>query len=484
MKHGLVLVALVLALPGLAGSTDQDEGFGNAGARSGYADAILPLPGGDTLLGSRDFYGVHLSRIDSSGAYKGTIRREKALACPPNVRCWMDLALDAQQRIIVAGGSKVVRLLVSGERDTSFGVGGVVTVPGGHIEEVAVGPSGAVVVAGSRRLARIRADGRLDEEFGTGGRVQLPAGERVGSSLVVQQDEKIILGGAGAPVRYTQRGTLDFEYGVRGSAVTGGVEVPAIALQPDGKLVGGSLTVIRLTETGRRDPSFGLNGVAQSWPSTGRAHFVRHVLVLPDGGVVVAGDTYYSETFGSFVHRIEPDGSSRRAPVDRGDATTDGCQGGSFVDAAVQADGKVLISAGSCSGGFIARFQPDLTLDAGGTPLSLARVGSGDVRLRQRGTTWSGTVTLSVGRAATITAVVRSRPRSEPLVLLAGSSVGATALRKPARRIETEATARRVAIRVVLASTAIAKGATVLLDVRAEDARTRVAHQRVRLVAR
>ncbi len=169
-----------------------------------------------------------------------------------------------------AGGTidfALARYNPNGSLDTSFGTNGLVrTNLGGGTDSAssaALQPDGKIVVAGSSdaggtvdfAVARYNPNGSLDTSFGTNGFVLTNlGGTDVGSSMVLQSDGKIVVGGssdAGGPfdfalARYTTAGVLDTSFGTNGFVFTnfGGVDaINDILVQSDGKIVAGGQTL-------------------------------------------------------------------------------------------------------------------------------------------------------------------------------------------------------------------------------------------------
>ena len=159
----------------------------------------------------------------------------------------------------------LARYLADGTLDAGFGTGGVVTTPVGSGSDEAKAlvrqPDGKLVAAGACFngasynfcLARYSTSGNLDTSFGTGGLVSHLAGDfsTGANALVLQPDGKLVAGGA----CYDNPPDLEFcvvRYDVSGNIETGYSEgegaaivefddeddsIWALALQPDGKVV-------------------------------------------------------------------------------------------------------------------------------------------------------------------------------------------------------------------------------------------------------
>lgn len=146
--------------------------------------------------------------------------------------------------------------------------------------------------------------GGLDLSFGEGGTAFLPTNNSAAYAVLLQPDGKAILGGyIGKPfalVRLTQAGGFDSTFGDAGavqtmiSSRTSGVS--ALAIQPDGKIIAsgsaaisanGDFVVVRYTPTGALDTTFGNAGVAHA--PFGADAIPASVAVLPDGHILVSG---------------------------------------------------------------------------------------------------------------------------------------------------------------------------------------------------
>ena len=122
-------------------------------------------------------------------------------------------------------------------------------------------------------LARVHSDGSLDSTFGVGGLVSVPDPTGLGleggavSSLLVQPDGKLVIGLHGDILRFESDGTLDSAFG------NGGVVLPGadpVALLPGGEiLVEGrnsvnDVSISRLEPDGALDPAFGTGGTTDT----------------------------------------------------------------------------------------------------------------------------------------------------------------------------------------------------------------------------
>jgi uncharacterized delta-60 repeat protein len=162
-----------------------------------------------------------------------------------------------------------------------------------------------IVCSGPHRTRA--ADGDLDQSFGKGGIVTTdiePAAgpddkENEGRAIAVQADGKIVVGAQirldvngtimnSAVIRYNSDGSLDTTFGSGGKVMTGYPQPgppDVIAVQPDGKIVTGSLTgLMRFTADGSLDTGFGSGGTVD----TGKT-VISKLAFLPDGKIIAAG---------------------------------------------------------------------------------------------------------------------------------------------------------------------------------------------------
>ncbi len=178
------------------------------------------------------------------------------------------VALQSDGKIVVAGFSfdgtsstfAVARVLENGDLDTTFHVTGTQTVAIGTdagARAVALQPDAKIVMAGYAVISdvyqfavvKLLTDGSLDTSFGTGGIVTLPIGtEAVGRAVGIQEDGKIVVAGYAvvdgvrmfAIVRLLEGGMPDTEFGADGIiTIQIGSDAlgRALALTDDNKIV-------------------------------------------------------------------------------------------------------------------------------------------------------------------------------------------------------------------------------------------------------
>jgi uncharacterized delta-60 repeat protein len=309
------------------------------------------------------------------------------------------VALQPDGKIIAGGrsggasffgtGFAVARYNADGSLDSSFGVGGTVTIDFGfgddEVHSVLAQPDGKIVAAGSKiflfpgdfELVRYNADGSLDASFGVGGKVTTDISFIDGlNAAALQPDGKIVVaGGAGslatgnlALARYNPDGTLDTTFGTGGIVVSGlPVIALSLALQADGRLViagasGVGFGLARFNADGSLDTSFGTGGLVTTNFPDGFAS-ANAVALQPDGKIVAVGGG--SVPF--VLARYNADGSLDTSFGVGGKVT------GTFADFAivngvvVRPDGKIVVVG--AVGAFpttdfaLARYNTDGSLD-------------------------------------------------------------------------------------------------------------------------
>jgi uncharacterized delta-60 repeat protein len=160
-------------------------------------------------------------------------------------------------------------------------------------------------------VTRYLTDGTFDLSFGTNGHFNLtPYIESGAYSCIIKEDGKILVGGYTTDwtnyyflvFQLNENGTLDPSFGVNGVAMLdiapGEKNMYQMALQADKKILlagyikdvnfNNAPVVVRLTESGIPDTTFGTNGVA-TIPVTESDNEFASVCVQSDGKIVAAG---------------------------------------------------------------------------------------------------------------------------------------------------------------------------------------------------
>jgi uncharacterized delta-60 repeat protein len=230
-------------------------------------------PDGKVLIGGIGSRRIPLARLNSDGSFDGNFHSPFAILLPggPVVDA---IALQPDGKVLISGrfaveGSpgttNVARLNVDGTLDTNFSVStalvDVLYQDPGEVRSMALQPDGKVIIGGiffsvdgaSRtNLARLNADGTVDRTFTFNPEPGIDGVFPEVWSIALQPDGKVLLGqdayaGPTNVLRLDVDGTTDTgfhaELGPSGNGRT--VDLPALALQPDGKLlVGGHFSFI------------------------------------------------------------------------------------------------------------------------------------------------------------------------------------------------------------------------------------------------
>src|SRR6476661_10025693 len=168
-------------------------------------------------------------------------------------------------------------------------------------------------------------------------------------------------------VRLNENGSLDSSFGGNGSpqgtvatnaASTGGT---GIAIQNGSGLVlvggGTNLVLVRYDLNGNIDPTFGNAGFVSTTVDAGADHRSPAVAIQPDGKIVVVGSTLNGATSQRFIARYLPNGTLDASFGNSGIARASIAATG--ISVAVQFDGKIL-AGGASSGSYqLSRVNPD-----------------------------------------------------------------------------------------------------------------------------
>ncbi len=241
-------------------------------------------PDGKLVLGGR-FYAPrsYIFRVNADGT------RDVGFN-PANAFALNSVALQPDGKIVM-GGTSLQRLNADGTRDGSFN-----SSVGGYVYSLALQADGKIIVGGvftslggqaRTNIGRLNANGTLDTTFnsGTSGLIATRWGNGV-LTLAVQPDGRILVGGNFTSLgglshrglgRLNPDGTLDMGFNASMYDM-----VHTLALQADGKILAGELSVKRLNADGSVDASFGsvISGETLA------------LALQPDGKIVVGGKTY------------------------------------------------------------------------------------------------------------------------------------------------------------------------------------------------
>ncbi len=287
-----------------------------------------------------------------------------------------DIEIQPDGKAVVVGmfGFEVARFNVNGTPDTTFDGDGLAQVPGlNQANTLAIQADGKIIVAGyfvsenaDLALARFNSNGLLDTTFdGDGIAVFVLPETQVVFDIAIQPDGKIILGGNTGTtvsvqdfmvVRLNANGTPDASFGPTGNGVVqtsfnAGDSLSSVALQTDGKIVAGGSTsgtnldfaLMRVTATGSLDTTFDTDGKLTT--SIRQDEGISKVLIQPDGKIIATGNTRNpGQNVDTAIVRYNPNGSLDTSFDVDGIATTNDAPFEETTAAALQPDGKIIVS--------------------------------------------------------------------------------------------------------------------------------------------
>jgi uncharacterized delta-60 repeat protein len=200
-------------------------------------------------------------------------------------------------------------------------------------------------------------------------------------ALAIQQDGKVVAAGLSrrsnsafdsdrfALARYTSKGRLDARFG-RGGKVLTTFQHPsfsdAVAVQSDGRIVAagggvGGFELARYTRRGDRDRSFGGSGRVVTDFGLGKKAYVRAraLAVQRDGKIVAVGFSHFALARYLSNGNLDP-------TFGHGGKVLTRLYGDGAAAAAIQADGKIVVSGASRIVRYTARGKLDLSFGSSG----------------------------------------------------------------------------------------------------------------------
>jgi uncharacterized delta-60 repeat protein len=343
---------IALARYNVDGSLDQSFGGDGkvltVGAADGVGAVALQSDGKIVVVGDAydGFNNFALTRYEHNGSLDMTFGAQGT------VHVDMDggaraVAIQGDGKILAAGYSSngiafdfgLVRVGASGALDTTFGSGGkVITYAGGGLgrgaTDMVLQADGKIVVAGGSYIVRYNDDGSLDESFGVLGALNTGSYYEQTSAVAVQSDGKITAAGSSynaivtsynlALTRYLTDGSPDTAFGVDGRAVTVVTSLytlePAIVVTDSiaGTIVAAGLSqfqvaITRNNSDGSPDVSFANGGKLITttdgfWSGTGNR--IGSIAVQSDGRILVIGSCRSDASGDDFaLTRLNTDGS-------------------------------------------------------------------------------------------------------------------------------------------------------------------------------
>ncbi|MBP7810538.1 MAG: T9SS type A sorting domain-containing protein [Bacteroidia bacterium] len=216
-------------------------------------------------------------------------------------------------------------------------------------------------------VVRYNTDGSLDATFGTSGKVTTIMGSDLdgAKSVAIQSDGKIVVGGFSivgstqdfAVLRYNTNGSLDVTFDGDGMAITpigtGDDSGSSVALQSDGKIVLGGESVvgsndnfaaIRYNTNGSLDATFDGDGKVTTAFGTADDK-AKSVAILSDGRIVLAGNSN-NGTNNDFAVAVYNSNGSLDVSFDTDGKVTTAIGSGADVGSAVavQSDSKIVVA--------------------------------------------------------------------------------------------------------------------------------------------
>lgn len=234
----------------------------------------------------------------------------------------------------------LIRYLVNGDRDSSFGNHGIVQIEeAGFVYQSAIlQPDGSILLMGDKTgdapdflsnisVRRINSSGIIDSSFGTDGIVLLPSAitSGFGKGIALLSDGRIIVAGKDAEISSTivtyglnSNGTPDIGFGIDGkrSINTGFAEngLGSISVQSDNKILLAGYFVeannqsgffcMRIQVNAGTDNSFANNGVYKTAPSPDDFLELNSVLITQQDKIVLTGHVSNASDLSSSVKII------------------------------------------------------------------------------------------------------------------------------------------------------------------------------------
>lgn len=489
--NGIVTTTFSLPSLGAAVAQQSDRKLVAAGASLSTTSSLTPA-------------GSQVARYNADGSLDTSFGTGgKVAITQPMGFTVTDMAIQSDGKIVLAGSTVVgpfttgtftftlLRLNSDGSVDSGFGSGGqaITSFDGSTLAaalSLAIQSDGKIVAAGVSgsaaapvlSIVRYNADGSADTSFGTGGSVTLSVANSAAFSVVIQSDNKIVVGGsAGLNITSTELtgvitghfvvarlnsdGSLDNSFGTSGMVSTTigtGSGIGKLALQSDGKILAGGtaqmttedFAVVRYNSDGSLDTSFGTGGmVTTNFDS--KNDIATAIALQSDGKIILSGVSIPPLSTQSHVNpesqvspagfglvligfidipgakvaavRYNSDGSVDTGFGTSGSVTTSVELGAGGLDSTIQQDGKLVVVGAASSGtGMIDFFM---------TRYTTAAVTQGDFTLSPDKTTQTVTAGTPATFTVSVQSVMGSTPPSGPVSLAATvtpSGTGVTAM--------------------------------------------------------
>ncbi len=297
------------------------------------------------------------------------------------------VALQSNGKIIVAGfyhngthnnyDFTVVRYTTNGNLDNSFAGNGKAGIDFGGDDvgiATAIQSNGKIIVAGNSgpdfsnykyvAIARLNTNGDLDPSFGYNGKLKLYS-QMLVNAIAIQPDGKILIAGDSsnsvttsfALLRLKSNGDIDSSFGNYGKVYTdfhgSDDEEKSVALQQDGKILAGGLTIrnglycfaiARYNTNGTLDASFGGDGKVTTPVGNSHSHGYG-IAIQSNGKILQAGDYDNSAGYNQFaVIRYNTDGTLDNSFAGNGKAAVSFTGGSTANNVGIQSNGKIILT--------------------------------------------------------------------------------------------------------------------------------------------
>jgi len=324
---------------------DTGSGFITAGGETAEINDLAIQPDGK-ILAAGDFIGYddtpqdnifrnadNLIRINSDGSVDTTFFTGSGFTGFQFVNL-ETVALQQDGKILIGGRfisydgtdqSQITRLNADGSRDTTFDIGTGITDGNLVVSSIALQQDGKILVGGrfgsyndtpQNSITRLNADGSLDTTFDIGTGIE--GGDELVSKILLQSDSKILVGGRftsynGTPQNSITRLNADGSLDTTFDSGTGFDNlVSSVVIQSDSKiLVGGSFNTYNGTPQNsitRLNADGSLDTTFNS--GTGFDNPVSSVVIQSDSKILVGGSFgSYNGTTQNNISRLDADGS-------------------------------------------------------------------------------------------------------------------------------------------------------------------------------
>ncbi|MCW5961856.1 MAG: VCBS repeat-containing protein [Pyrinomonadaceae bacterium] len=369
MKKNIAFLAVVFLFSTIfvQAAGELDPGFGHVGFKTisftnglDRARAILRQPDGKiVLVGNRnDESGSAITLVrfnpdgtlDSSFGTGGSVLDENGQANAAVLQPDGKIVVTGKISSITGTFFAVIRYNPNGTLDSTFATGGKLTDTVNFLgNSIAVQPDGKIVVGGTGKgstifddfaAARINSNGTYDTSFDGDGKAFTNVGEQsandgndIGTSVAIQTDGKIVIGGIApftatgrdfAIVRYNVDGSLDTSFdgdGIFHTSLAGASQMEilrSIELDGFGRIIAvgsaseavaeSSFALIRLNSDGNLDTTFSGDGKLLIKTRGNTFEEANDVVIHAGNKILIAGSSGYSAVDLALV-RFNDDGS-------------------------------------------------------------------------------------------------------------------------------------------------------------------------------